>query len=54
LKEAVSKLNDPNWKVEELVDWQMANILASQDIPYSDENEGHAKSNNRWLGLSLR
>ena len=40
LKQRVAELNNPLYKVEELVDWQMANILASEDIPYTDENEG--------------
>ena len=40
LKQEVTNLNEPYYKVDELVEWQLANILASRDIPYSDENEG--------------
>ena len=27
-------------QIDNLMDWQIANILASKEIPYSDENEG--------------
>ena len=40
LKQEVRNLNEPYYKVEELVDWQLANILSAIDIPYTDENEG--------------
>lgn len=40
LKQQIKELNNPLYKAEELLDWQIANILASEDIPYADENEG--------------
>jgi hypothetical protein len=40
LKEEVKKLGDQDWQGEDLLDWQMANILASREIPYSDGNDG--------------
>lgn len=40
LKQQIKELNDPLYNSEILVDWQMASVLASRDIPYTDENEG--------------
>lgn len=39
LKKEIKDINYP-LDADELCDWQMANIIASKDIPYTDENEG--------------
>jgi DNA polymerase III delta prime subunit len=40
LREEVRKIDNDVYKADTCLDWQLVNILVSQDIPYSDENEG--------------
>jgi hypothetical protein len=44
LREEVKKLDEWKSVADDCADWQFANILASQVIPYSDENEGMLKA----------